>query len=113
MAEGKEVNVIFLDLSKDYDTMLHGILLGILSGYEISRFLLFLVKWLNSKAQSVAMKGSTSRWWIVTTVIHQGSILRLFSFKIFVSGLDEGLGCYFSKFADDTKLGSATNSLEK
>lgn len=109
----KEVNVIFLDVSKGSDTIFDGILLGILSSYEINWFVLFQVKWLNGRARSVAVKGSASRWRIVTTVIRQGSTLRLFSFKIFVSGLDEGLECYFCNFADNTKLGSAINSLEK
>lgn len=73
VAEGKEVNVIFLDLSKDFDIIFHGILLDILSSCEISRFM--LVNWLNGGAQSVAVKGSTSRWRMVTSVIRQGAFI--------------------------------------
>jgi len=45
-------------------------------------------------------------------MVFLGSILRLALFNIFVSDMDSGIECTISKFADDTKLCGAVNTLE-
>lgn len=107
------VDVIFLDSSKTFDTILQSTLLDILSNCEMKRFMLcWVTNWLNGRVQSFLLNGDTYKWQLVISGVSQGSILGPILFFIFINDLYAGVECIHSKFADDTKLEDAVDSLQ-
>ncbi|KAJ7423030.1 rna-directed dna polymerase from mobile element jockey-like [Pitangus sulphuratus] len=93
--EGRATEVIYLDLRKAFDTILHYILVSELERHGFDRWTSQWIRnWLGGRTQRV-MFG-----------VSQGSVLGPALFNIFE------IECTLSKFADDTKLCGAVNILQ-
>ena len=107
MASGKEIDAIYLDLSKAFDKVPHHLLISKLSSFGISGCLL---KWYQSylcdRYQRVALEGAYSDWLPVTSGVPQGSILGPLLFLVFANDLPDYVqsGSTLALFADDSKL---------
>jgi len=63
--------------------------------------------------QRVVVNGSMSKWILETSGVPWGSVLGSILFNIFVSDMDSGIECTFSKCAYSTKLSGGVDTTER
>ena len=106
LEKSNNVNVIYLDFSKAFDKVDHGILLNKLKKIGINgKIGVWIHNFLSKRQQCVAVNGTTSSEVQVRSGVPQGSVLGPLLFLIHISDINyEIADSTVSSFADDTRI---------
>ena len=106
-----QVDTVYLDFRKAFDSVPHKRLLQKVKSYGISgQILKWLQNFLDGRRQRVVLNGRQSEWKQVLSGVPQGSILGPILFIIFINDLPEVVGSMCKIFADDCKLYGSISS---
>ncbi|MCW4344426.1 MAG: reverse transcriptase domain-containing protein [Candidatus Thiodiazotropha endolucinida] len=102
---GKEVRVVFCDISKAFDRVWHsGLLLKLQAAGVTGEVLTWFKSYLSNRKQRVVLPGAVSNWTSIQAGVPQGSILGPLLFLLYINDIVYDIGSNIRLFADDTSL---------
>ena len=105
MDKQENVDVIYLDFKKAFDSVPHKRLIGVLRQYGVTgRTLDWITDFLSGRQQRVVINDSRSSWQPVKSAIPQGSVLGPVLFLIYINTMPDIIASKIYLFADDAKL---------
>ena len=108
-----QTDILFLDLSKAFDSVSHTLLMHKLQSFGINcKLLEWLRSYLSNRRQRVVLEGESSEWLPVKSVVPQGSILGPLMFLLFINDMPSVVSSgLVSLFADDAKCFHPINNI--
>ena len=105
LEKGMDIDVLYFDFSKAFDTVPHRRLLSKLQSYKISKQIIDWVEaYLSNRKQRVLVNGTRSEWEPVSSGVPQGSVLGPVLFLVYINDLPKSVKNSIRLFADDTKI---------
>ena len=109
----QQTDIIFLDLSKAFDSVPHERLLLKLQRHGIDGSLLLWIRnFLTNRKQRVVLRGTCSDWSSVISGVPQGTILGPILFIIYINDISSNITSTVKIYADDTKIYRTVNEPE-
>ena len=109
---GHEVQSVFLDMSKGFDTVWHkDFIFKLKQNGKSGNLLSTLTDFLTLRKQRVLLNGQLSSWSNIESSVPQGSILGPLLCLICINDLSEGLTTNAKLFADDVSLFSVVDNI--
>ena len=107
------IGALFMDLSKAFDCLPHGLIIAKLHAYGLELPACnLLFSYLHGRKQRVRISNSRSSWTVLTKGVPQGSILGPLLFNIFMNDLFLFIEkCHLYNYADDNSLDSSSENL--
>jgi hypothetical protein len=102
---GGQVDILYLDFSKAFDSVSHRLSVHKLKSYGIQGKLLgWFQQYLSGRQQRVVLEGVTSDWLPVTSGVPQGSILGPLLFLLYINDMSSVIqSSTLALFTDDAK----------
>ena len=105
MDKHENVDVIYLDFKKAFDSVPHKRLIGVLRQYgKTGKTLNWITDFLSGRQQRVVINDSRSSWQPVKSGIPQGSVLGPVLFLIYINTMPDKIASKIYLFDDDAKL---------
>ena len=100
---GKEIRVVFCDISKAFDRVWHsGLFLKLQAAGVTGEVLAWFKSYLSNRKQRVVLPGAVSDWVFIQAGVPQGSILGPLLFLLYINDIVHDIGSNIRLFADDT-----------
>ena len=109
------VGALFMDLSKEFDCLPHGLLVAKLHAYGLSPAACCLLgDYLSGRRQRVKISNARSTWETLAKGVPQGSILGPLLFNIFINDMFYFMEkCSLYNYADDNSLSNSAPSVDE
>jgi hypothetical protein len=105
LEDGKDINLVFLDVSKAFDKVWHKGLIHKLKSNGISGMLLAWIEdYLSNREIRVVINGQNAAWVQTNAGVPQGSVLGPLLFLVYINDVVDGIETDINLFADDTSL---------
>lgn len=107
---GGNIDNIYLDFAKAFDSVPHRRLIIKLQSYGIEgKVLNWIDSFLTDRRQKVLVNGSESRWAKVLSGVPQGSVLGPILFVCYINDMPDTISSLIYMYADDTKISRVVN----
>lgn len=108
---GYDIDVIYTDFAKAFDSVPHKRLLAKLESIGIKGIVLKWIRgFLTGRRHRVSVNGELSDWIMVTSGIPQGSVLGPILFVVFINDMPDAIVKLCKLFADDAKIYTSITS---